>query len=101
MPPARPGHPGPRASRPRELRCDQATKGRDMATETTQATDHTLYVAGEWIETGKWSEVNAPYDGTLIGRVPKGDAALVDRATRAAAEAFAKADFPQHERAAM
>ena len=72
-----------------------------MATETIQATDHKLYVAGKWIETGEWSEVNAPYDGTLIGRVPKGDAALVDRATRAAAEAFAKADFPQHERAAM
>ena len=47
-----------------------------MATETIQATDHKLYVAGEWIETGEWSEVKAPYDGTLIGRVPKGDAAL-------------------------
>ena len=40
-----------------------------MATETIQATDHKLYVAGEWLETGEWSEVNAPYDGTLIGRV--------------------------------
>src|ERR671919_323293 len=54
-----------------------------MATETIQATDHKLYVAGEWMETGEWSEVKAPYDGTLIGRVPKGDAALVATAVEA------------------
>ena len=53
-----------------------------MATETIQATDHKLYVAGEWIETGEWSEVEAPYDGTVIGRVPKGDAALSGRPLR-------------------
>ncbi len=51
-----------------------------MATETIEATDHKLLVAGEWIETGEWSEVKSPYDGTLIGRVPTGDAALVDEA---------------------
>src|SRR4051794_28785728 len=72
-----------------------------MATETIQATDHKLYVAGEWIETGEWSEVKAPYDETLIGRVPKGDAALVNEATDAAMEAFSKGDFPQHKRAAV
>src|SRR5918995_4056439 len=70
-----------------------------MATETIQATDHKLYVAGEWIETGEWSEVSAPYDGTLIGRVPKGDAALVGKAVDAAAAAFEAGNFPQHERA--
>src|SRR5262249_61774594 len=72
-----------------------------MATETIQATDHKLYVAGGWIETGEWSEVKAPYDGTVIGRVPKGDAALVDRATDEAAEAFLATDFPAFERAAL
>src|SRR5262245_55992874 len=72
-----------------------------MATETIQATDHKLYVAGEWIETGEWSEVESPYDGTVIGRVPKGDAALVERATDAAAEAFLAGDFPAHKRAAI
>jgi acyl-CoA reductase-like NAD-dependent aldehyde dehydrogenase len=70
-----------------------------MATETIQATDHKLYVAGEWMETGEWSEVKAPYDGTPIGRVPKGDAALVERAVEAAADAFEAGGFPQHERA--
>src|SRR5882672_10768364 len=72
-----------------------------MATETSQATDHKLYVAGEWMETGEWSEVKSPYDETLIGRVPKGDAALVEKATSAAADAFAKGEFPAYERAAV
>jgi acyl-CoA reductase-like NAD-dependent aldehyde dehydrogenase len=72
-----------------------------MATETIKATDHKLYVAGEWVETGEWSEVESPYDGTVVARVPKGDGALVDKATEAAAEAFSKGDFPQHERAAL
>ncbi len=72
-----------------------------MATETIQATDHKLYVAGEWIETGEWSEVKSPYDGTVIGRVPKGDAALVDQATDEAAEAFLADEFPAHKRAAV
>ena len=70
-----------------------------MATETIQATDHKLYVAGKWIETGEWSEVKSPYDGTLIGRVPKGDAGTVDAATDAAAEAYLAGDFPAYKRA--
>jgi acyl-CoA reductase-like NAD-dependent aldehyde dehydrogenase len=72
-----------------------------MATQTVQATDHELLAAGEWIETGEWGEVRSPYDGTLVGRVAEGDAALVERAARAAQEAFESADFAQHERAAM
>jgi acyl-CoA reductase-like NAD-dependent aldehyde dehydrogenase len=66
-----------------------------------QASDHKLLAAGEWIETGEWGEVRSPYDGSLVGRVAEGDAALVDRAVRAAQEAFGDADFPQHERAAV
>jgi acyl-CoA reductase-like NAD-dependent aldehyde dehydrogenase len=72
-----------------------------MATETIEATDHKLLVAGEWIETGEWTEVKSPYDGTLIGRVPTGDAALLDRAVDAAKQAFDAGGFPQHERAAV
>ncbi|HUC08519.1 MAG TPA: aldehyde dehydrogenase family protein, partial [Solirubrobacterales bacterium] len=71
-----------------------------MATQTVQAADHKLLAAGEWIETGEWGEVRSPYDGTVVGRVAEGDAALVDRAAKAAQEAFETADFPQHERAA-
>lgn len=72
-----------------------------MATQTVKAVDHKLLAAGEWIETGEWGEVKSPYDGTVVGRVAEGNAALVDRAAVAAQEAFESADFPQHERAAV
>jgi acyl-CoA reductase-like NAD-dependent aldehyde dehydrogenase len=72
-----------------------------MATQTVQAVDHKLLAAGEWIETGEWGEVKSPYDGTVVGRVAEGDAALVDRAVKAAHEAFETADFPQYQRAAL
>jgi len=72
-----------------------------MATQTVQAADHELLAAGEWMETGEWGEVKSPYDGTVVGRVAEGDAALVDRAATAAQKAFEGADFPQHERAAL
>jgi acyl-CoA reductase-like NAD-dependent aldehyde dehydrogenase len=72
-----------------------------MATQTVEAVDHKLLAAGEWLETGEWGEVKSPYDGTVVGRVAEGDAALVDRATVAAQEAFESTDFPQHERAAV
>jgi acyl-CoA reductase-like NAD-dependent aldehyde dehydrogenase len=71
-----------------------------MATQTVEATDHKLLVAGEWVETGAWVEVASPYDGSSVGRVARGDAATVDRAAKAAREAFETADFPQYERAA-
>jgi acyl-CoA reductase-like NAD-dependent aldehyde dehydrogenase len=72
-----------------------------MATQSIEAVDHELLAAGEWSETGDWGEVKSPYDGGPVGRVALGDAALVDRAVRAAREAFESADFPQHERAAV
>jgi acyl-CoA reductase-like NAD-dependent aldehyde dehydrogenase len=72
-----------------------------MATQTVQAVDHELLVAGEWMATGEWAEVSSPYDGTAVGRVAQADATLVDRAVRAAQDAFDAGDFPQHERAAV
>jgi acyl-CoA reductase-like NAD-dependent aldehyde dehydrogenase len=72
-----------------------------MATQAVQVVDHKLLAAGEWIETGEWDEVLSPYDGTVVGRVAQGDAALVDSAARAARKAFDAGDFPQHERAAV
>jgi acyl-CoA reductase-like NAD-dependent aldehyde dehydrogenase len=72
-----------------------------MATQTVQAVDHKLLAAGEWAETGEWGEVESPYDGTVVGRVALGDAALVDRCAIAARAAFESGDFPQHERAAV
>jgi acyl-CoA reductase-like NAD-dependent aldehyde dehydrogenase len=70
-----------------------------VASQTVDAVDHKLLVAGEWIETGEWGEVKSPYDGSPVGRVALGDEATVERAVTAAHEAFRSADFPQHERA--
>jgi acyl-CoA reductase-like NAD-dependent aldehyde dehydrogenase len=72
-----------------------------MATQTVQAVDHELLAAGEWTATGEWGEVKSSYDGTVVGRVALGDAALVDRCALAARAAFEAGDFPQHERAAV
>jgi len=72
-----------------------------MAAQTVQAVDHKLLAAGEWVETGEWGEVESPYDGTVVGRVALGDAALVDRCAIAARAAFESGGFPQHERAAV
>jgi acyl-CoA reductase-like NAD-dependent aldehyde dehydrogenase len=72
-----------------------------MATQTVKAVDHKLLAAGEWIETGEWDEVRSPYDGAAVGRVARGDSALVDRAAIAARAAFESGGFPQHERAAV
>ena len=65
-----------------------------MATETIEVTDHKLLVAGERLETGEWSEVKSPYDGTVIGRVPKADAGVVTRAIDAARRPFDSTTFP-------
>ena len=65
------------------------------------AADHKLLAAGEWRETGEWAEVSSPYDGSAVGRVAQGDAALVNEAIEAAHEAFETAEFPQYERAAV
>jgi acyl-CoA reductase-like NAD-dependent aldehyde dehydrogenase len=73
----------------------------EVATETIQAADHELLIAGERVETGEWSEVHSPYDGTIVGRVAKADADVVDRAISVAGDAFAAGGFPQHERAAV
>ena len=38
-----------------------------MSTQTVDAVDHKLLVAGEWVETGEWGEVKSPYDGSPVG----------------------------------
>ena len=66
----------------------------------TTATERQLLIGGEWVETGEWIEVRSPYDGTLVGRVPRAGA---DEARRAvdAAESAMREPIPAHERAAI
>ena len=66
-----------------------------MATQTVQAVDHKLLVARRVGRDGDWDEVVSPYDGTVVGRVAQGDAALGRPGGSAPAhEAFAPATSP-------
>ena len=64
------------------------------------ATERKLLIGGEWVETGEWIEVRSPYDGALVGRVPKAGAAETRRALDAAENAM-REPVPAHERAAI
>jgi acyl-CoA reductase-like NAD-dependent aldehyde dehydrogenase len=63
-----------------------------------------MFIGGRWTAAanGKTFAVRDPGDGSVIARAPDGRAADVDRAVRAAREAFAKsgwADLPANDRA--
>jgi acyl-CoA reductase-like NAD-dependent aldehyde dehydrogenase len=66
----------------------------------TTATERKLLIDGEWIETGEWIDVTSPFDGELVGRVPKAGAIETRRAIDAA-EAAMRDPLPAHERAAI
>ena len=66
----------------------------------TTAAERKLLVGGEWVETGEWIDVRSPYDGSSVGRVPKGDASVAKRAVDAAERALAK-PLAAYERAAI
>ena len=48
----------------------------------TTAIERKLLIGGEWVETGEWIEVLSPYDGALVGRVPKAGASETRRRAR-------------------
>jgi acyl-CoA reductase-like NAD-dependent aldehyde dehydrogenase len=66
----------------------------------TAVTEKRLLIGGEWIETGDWLDVRSPYDGSLVGRVPKAAGAETRRAIDAA-EIALRAPIPAHERATI
>src|SRR2546421_12906379 len=66
-----------------------------MATVTTE---RKLFVGGEWVETGEWIEVRAPYSGDVVGRVAKAGAEETRRAIDAAERAMQE-PLPAHKRA--
>jgi betaine-aldehyde dehydrogenase len=59
----------------------------------TTVTELRMFIDGEWVESssGEWTDVRSPATGQVVGRVPTGTAADVDRAVRAARQAFADA----------
>src|ERR671932_525626 len=64
----------------------------------TTATEKRLLIAGDWVETGEWLEVNSPYSGETVARVAKAGAAEARRAIDAAERAMAD-PLPAHKRA--
>jgi len=68
-----------------------------MATTTTE---RKLLIDGEWVETGSWIEVQSPYDGSLVGRVPEAGSEATLWALDAAERAM-RDPLPAHERAAI
>jgi acyl-CoA reductase-like NAD-dependent aldehyde dehydrogenase len=68
-----------------------------MATATGE---RRLLIGGQWVETGDWIDVRSPYDGALVGRVPKAGTAEARRALDAA-ELAMREPIPAHERAAI
>lgn len=58
-----------------------------------------MFLAGEWVDRPRVSEVLNPYDKTVIGTVPKGDTADVDRALAFAERGAAiMAKLPAYDR---
>lgn len=58
-------------------------------------TDLKMLIGGEWVESSsrEWMDVRSPATGEVVGRVPKGTVADVDRAVKAAREAFEDGRF--------
>jgi aldehyde dehydrogenase (NAD+) len=56
-----------------------------------------LYVGGAWVEpaTSEQLEIHSPHDGSVVGSAPFGDRTDVDRAVRAAREAFDEGPWPR------
>jgi acyl-CoA reductase-like NAD-dependent aldehyde dehydrogenase len=62
------------------------------------AVERGLFVAGEWLQTGEWTDVRSPYSGATVGRVARGGATETSRAIDAA-EAVMRDPLPAHRRA--
>ena len=66
-------------------------------TTTSTLTRYRMYVGGEWIDAGSgdYFESDNPYLGEPWALIPRGSAADVDRAVRAAHTAFTAGDWPR------
>lgn len=61
--------------------------------------DHKVTIAGAPWVTGEWDDVRNPWDGSLVGRVPRCGPAEVDAACTAAAAVLERDDLPAWRRA--
>ena len=56
----------------------------------TTLIERKVFVGGEWVETGDWTDVRSPYSGEVVGRVAKAGAAETKRAIDAAEQAMSE-----------
>lgn len=71
-----------------------------MASVPLIASQHNLFIGGEFVETERYDDVKLPYDGTLVAQVARGDEAHVGQAVEAAREgARAMGALANHQRA--
>ncbi len=57
----------------------------------TTLIERKVFVGGEWVETGDWTDVHSPYSGEVVGRVAKAGATETKRAIDAAEQRDARA----------
>jgi acyl-CoA reductase-like NAD-dependent aldehyde dehydrogenase len=60
-----------------------------------------MRIGDEKVVTDDAVEIRSPYDGSVVGAVPEGTAAHLDRAVAVAVERHRAGDLPTHERAAI
>ena len=73
-----------------------------MTTSTQIQQPFRNYVGGEWVDTAEHDVVRLPYDGTVVGEIPRAGLQLVEEAVRAARAGFhAMRNMPPYERADM
>lgn len=66
------------------------------------ARDYGMLIDGEWVSSSESFDVTNPYNGELLGTVPKAGREDVDRAVQSAQKAFGvMAEMPAHKRAAI
>lgn len=66
------------------------------------ARDYGMLIDGEWVSSSESFDVTNPYNGELLGTVPKAGREDVNRAVQSAQKAFGvMAEMPAHKRAAI
>ncbi|WP_134682913.1 aldehyde dehydrogenase family protein [Brevibacillus migulae] len=61
-----------------------------------------FYLAGEWVEGSRYTQLSSPYSGEVIAEVPLADQEVVERAIAAAQDAFlVMRKMPAYQRAAI
>lgn len=71
-----------------------------MTTTAAVKTVNRNYIGGEWVDTPEHDVVRLPYDGTVVGEVPRAGLDVLERAVAAARQGFAAMrELSNYERA--